>query len=194
MCIKKQRHYFGDKDLYSQSYGLCCSHVRMWELDHKEGRVLKNWHFWIVVLEKILGSPFHSKEIKPVNLKGTQPWIFIGRTDAEAEAPILWLPDAKNWLIGKDPDAGKDWRPKEKRVAEDEIVGWHHWFNGCELGQTLGDGEGQWSLACCSPWVPKSRTWLGNWATTTIPCLHLTTLTLKFSQECFVVGGVFFHW
>ena len=96
--------------------------VVMYELGHKESWVPKNWCFWTVVLEKTLESPSDSKEIKPVNPKGNQPWILIGRTDAEAEAPILWLPDAKNWLIGKDPDAGKDWRPKEKGAAEDELV------------------------------------------------------------------------
>ena len=105
--IKKQRHYFADKGPYSQIYGSSSSHVRMWELDHKWW-VLKNWCFWAVVLEKTLESSLGCQEIKPVHPKGNQPWIFIGRTDAEAEAPILWLPDAKNQLIGKDPDAGKD--------------------------------------------------------------------------------------
>ena len=109
-------HHFADKSLYSQSY----SHVWMWELDHKEGWVLKNWCFQIVVLEKTLESLLDCKKIKPVNPKGNQPWIFIGRTDAEA--PILWPPDVKSSLIGKDPDAGKDWRQKEKRVAEEEMV------------------------------------------------------------------------
>ena len=104
--IKKQRHYFVNKDPYSQSCGFSSSHVWIWELDHKEGQVAKNWCFWTVVLEKTLESPLDSKEIKPVNPKGNQPWIFIGRTDAEA--PILWPPDAKNWLVRKDFDAGKD--------------------------------------------------------------------------------------
>ena len=108
-----------------------------------------------VVLLKTLESPLGCKEIKPVNPKGNQPWILIERTDAEAEAPILWLPDVKSWLIGKDPDAGKDWRQKEKGVTEDEIVGWHHWLDGHEFEQTPGDGEGQRSLACCSPWDHK---------------------------------------
>ena len=98
----------------------------MWELDHEEGWVLKNWFFQIVVLEKTLKSHLHIKEIKPVNPKGNQPWVFIGNTDAEAEAPILWPPDAKSWLIGKDSDAGKDWRQKEKGTTEEEMVGWHH--------------------------------------------------------------------
>ena len=103
-----------------------------------------------------------NKEINPVHPKGNQPWMFIGRTDAEAEALILWPPDANRQLTGKDPDAGKDWRQEEKGVAEDEMVGWHHWLNAHDFEQTLGDGEGQGSLACCSPWVAKSWTWLGT--------------------------------
>ena len=111
----------------------------MWELDFIDGWVLKNWCFQTGMPEKTLESPLDSKEIKPVNPKGNQPWIFIGMTDAEAKAPILWPPDAKSWLIGKDSDAGKDWRQKEKRAAEHEMVGWHHWLNGHEFEQTLGD-------------------------------------------------------
>ena len=123
-------------------------------MDH-EGRAPKNWCFWTVVLERTLESPLDRKEIKPVNPKGSQPWILIGRTDAEAEAPMLWPPDANTWLTGNDPDPGEDWRQKEKIVTEDEMVGWHHRFNGHELGQTLGDGEGQESLVCCSLWGHK---------------------------------------
>ena len=123
----------------------------MWELVHKEGWALKHLSIWIVVLEKTLESPLDSKEIKSVNPKRNQPWIFIGRTDAEAEAPILWPPDVKSWLIGKEPDAGKDWRQKEKRAAEDEMVAWHHWLNGQEFEQTPGDSGGQRRLVCCSP-------------------------------------------
>ena len=108
-----------------------------------------------VVMEKTLESPLDSKEIKPDNSKGNPPWIFIGRTDSEAEAPVLWSPDTKSWLIGKDPDAGKDWRQEEKGTTEDEKVGWHHWLNGHEFEQTPGDGKGQGSLACCSPWGHK---------------------------------------
>ena len=125
----------------------------MWELNHKEGWTLKNWCFRTVVLEKTLESPLDSKEIKPVNPKENNPWIFIGRTDAEAGAPILWPPLAKIWLIGKDPDAGKHWRQEKKGTTEDEMVGWHHQLNGHEFEQTLGDGEG--SLACHSPWGRK---------------------------------------
>ena len=116
-CVRKQRHHFVDKGPYSQGYGLPSSHVWMWELDCKEGWALKNWCFWTVGLKKTLESPLDRKEIKPVNLRGNQPWIFTGRTDAEAEALILWPPDAKSWLIGKDPDAVKDWRQKEKGMT-----------------------------------------------------------------------------
>ena len=121
---------------FGQSYGFSSSHVWMWELDHKEGWAPKNWHFLNVVLEKTLQSPLDIKEIKPVNPKENQPWIFIGRTDAEAEAPIIWPPDAKGQLIGKDPDAGKDWRQEEKGTTEDEMVGWHHRLNEHEFEQT----------------------------------------------------------
>ena len=151
--IKKQRHHFADKSPNNQSYGFSSSHVWMWELNHKEGWVLKNWYFWTVVLEKTLESPLDSKEIKPVNPKGNQLWIFIGRTDAGA--PIIWLPEAKIWLIGKDPDAKKDWGWGEKAVTRDEMVGWHHQLNGHEFEQTPGDSVGQESLACCSPWGRK---------------------------------------
>ena len=126
--IKKQRHYFADKGLYSWSYGFSSSHVWMWELDHKESWALKNWCVWTVMLKKTLESPFDCN-IKPVYPKGKQSWIFIGRTDAVAEAPILWLPDAKNWLLGKDPDAEKDWRQEGSRMTQDEMVGWHHWLD-----------------------------------------------------------------
>ena len=151
-CIKKLRHYFDNKNPYSQSYGFSSSHVWMWELDDKEGWALKNWCFWTVVLEKTLESPMDCKEIKPVNPKGSQSWIFIGRTDAEAVAWTLWPPDVKSRLTGKDPDAGKDWGQKEKGATENEMVGWHHWLNGHEYEQALGDGEGQGTLVCYSPW------------------------------------------
>ena len=137
----------------------------MWELDHKESWAPKNWCFWTVMLENTLEGPLGSKKIKLVNTKGSQPWIFIGRTDTEDEAPILWAPDGKNWLIGKDPDAGKDWRQEQKRMTEDEMVGWHHRLNGHEFEQAPGDGEGQGSLECYSPWGHKeldTTEWL-NW-------------------------------
>ena len=161
---KKKWHNFTDKGPSSQSYGFSSSHVWMWELEHKEGWASKNWFLWTAVLEKTLVSPLDSKEIRPLNSKGSQSWIYIERTDAEAKAPILWPPDAKTWLFGKDPDAGKDRRQEEKRVAEDEIVGWHHYLNGREFEQTQGD-EGQGSLAYCSSYGHKEWTWLSDWTT-----------------------------
>ena len=127
--------------------------------------VLKNWCFWTMVLEKTLHSLLDYKEIQPVHPKGNQSWIFIGRTDGEAETPILWPPDSKNWLILKDPDDGKDWRQEEKEMTEDEMVGWYHWFYAHEFEQVLGVGDGQGSLACCDSWSRKeldTTEWL-NW-------------------------------
>ena len=137
----------------------------MWELNHKESWTPRNWCFWTVVLEKTLESPLDSKKIHPVNPKGNQSWIFIGKTDAEAAAPILWPPDEKNWFTGKDPDAGKDWRKEEKGMTEDEMVGWHHWLDGHEFEQPPGVGDGQGKLACCSAWgcnESDTTEWL-NW-------------------------------
>ena len=133
------------------------SHMRMGELDNKEDWVLTNWCFWTLVLEKTLESPLDCKEIHPVCPKENQPWILIGRTDAEAEAPVLWRPDAKSRLIGKDPDAGKDWRQEEKGMTEAEMVRWHHQLNRHEFEQALGDSEGQGSLMCCNPWHRKDQ-------------------------------------
>ena len=163
--IKKQRHYFANKGPSSQSYGFSSSHVWMWESDHIEGWVPKNLCFWTVVLGKTLESPLDCKEIQP---KGDQSWIFTGRTNAKAEAPILWPPDVKNWLTGKDPDAGKDWRQKEKGMAKDEMVGWHRRLDGHEFEQALGVGDGQGSLACYSPQVGKSQTRLSDWTKGTL--------------------------
>ena len=137
----------------------------MWELNCEESWALKNWCFWTVVLEKTLESPLDCKEIQPVHSKGNQSWIFIGSTDIEAETPILWPPDAKNWLIWKDPDAGTDWRQEEKGMTEDEMVGWHHWLNGHEFELTPGVGDGQGGMVCHSPWGHKELDtieWL-NW-------------------------------
>ena len=135
-CIKEQRCHFANQGPYSQSCGFPSRHIQMWELDHKEAWVPKNWYFW-----RLFESPLDCQEIKPVNPKGNQPWMFIGMTDAKAEAPILWPPDAKSWLIGKDFD-GKDWGQEEKGVTENKMVGWHHQLNGHEFEQTPGDGEG----------------------------------------------------
>ena len=131
----------------------------MWELDHKVSSVLKDWCFWSVLLEKTLESPLDSKEIKTVNRKGNQPWIFTGRTDAEAETQILWPPNAKSQLTGKDPEAEKDWGQEEKGAAEDEMVEWHHWPNGDEFEQTPGDSEA-WHGAVHG--AEKNQTWLGD--------------------------------
>ena len=147
--IEKKRHYFANKGLSSQSYGFSSSHIWMWKLDRKEGWALKNLCFWTVVLEKTLESPLDCKEIQSIHPKGNQSWIFIERIDAEAETPVLWPPDVKNWLIGKDPDAGKDWRRRQK---EDEMVGGHHWLAGHDFEQAPGVGNGQEALACCNPW------------------------------------------
>ena len=148
--IKKQRHYFANKGPSSQSYGFCSSHVWTWELDYKESWAPKNWCFWTVILEKTLERPLDCKEIQPVNPKENQSWIFIGRTEAEAETLILWSPDEKNGLLGKDPDAGKEWRQEENGTTEDEMVGWHHQLDihECEQAPRVGDRQG--SLACCS--------------------------------------------
>ena len=141
------------RSVSSKLWFFSSSHVWMWELDYKESWVLKNWYLWIVVLEKTLESPLDCKEIKPVSPKGNQPWIFIGRTDAEAS--ILWSPDVKNWLTGKDPDAEKDWKQEEKGMSEDEMVGWHHWLNRHEFERDPGVGDGEGGLVCCSPWGRK---------------------------------------
>ena len=148
----------------SQGYGFSSGHVWMWELDYKESWVPKTWCIWNVVLEKTLESSLDSKEIQPVHPKGDQSWVFIGRTDVEAETPILWPPDVESWLILKDPDAGQDWGREEKGMTEDEMVGWHHWLNGHGFGWTqelVMDGEA-WRAVVHG--VAKSRTQLSNWA------------------------------
>ena len=181
-CIKKQRHYFSNKGPYSQSCGFSSSHVRVWELDPKEGWALKNWCFQTVVLEKTLESPLDCKEIKPVNPKGNQSWIFTGRTDSEIEAPILWPPNVKSGVIGKCPDAGKDKRQEEKETTEDEIVG------------MVSSTRWTWVWAISGRWwrtgeasrvavhsIAKSLTWLSYWTTTTeneknlsLDCLNMS--------------------
>ena len=153
--IKKQRYYFANKGPSSQGYSFSSGHVWMWDLDSKESWALKDWCFWTVELEKILESSLDCKEIQLVHPKGDQSWVFIGRTDVEAETPILWPPDTKSWLIGKDPDAGKDWGQEEKGMTEDEMVRWYHWLDGHGFGWTPGVGDGQGGLACCSLWGRK---------------------------------------
>ena len=156
-------------------------HVWMWELDHEEGWVLKNGSVQTVVLEKTLESPLDRKEIKPVNPKGNHPWIFSGRTDIEAEAPVFWPLDTKSWLTGKDPNIGKGWRREETWTTEDEMVGWHHWLNGHDFEQTLGDSGGQRSLVCYSSWGYKESDMtlqLNNNLVTWISFPLVTTLSL----------------
>ena len=160
--IKKQRHYFVNKGPSSQGYGFSSGHVWMWQLDCKESWVLKNWCFWIVVLEKTVESLWDYQDIQPFYPKGDQSWVFIGRTGVEAETPILWPPNAKSWLIWKHPAAGKDWRQKQKGTTEHEMVGWYHRLNGHGFGWTLGVGDGQGGLVCCSYVVVKSWTWLSD--------------------------------
>ena len=159
-CNKKQRHYLANKGPSSQSYGFSRS------MDVRVGPKRKLSTKELMLLNCGVGEGFWEsldcKEIQPVHSKGDQPWIFIGRTDAEAEAPILWPPDAKKWLLRKDPDARKDWRQEEKGTTEDEIVGWHHWLNGHEFEQIPADNEAQGSLMCCSPWGRRVR---HDWAT-----------------------------
>ena len=151
----------------SQGYGFSSGHICMWELDYKEGWAQKNWCFWTVVLEKTIESPLGCKEIQPVHLKGDQSWMFIGRTDAEAETPVLWPPDVKSWLIGKDSDAGRDWGQEDKGTTEDEMAGWHHWLDGHESEWTPGVGDGQGGLVCCDSWGRKESD-TTEWLTWTI--------------------------
>ena len=153
--IQKQRHYFANKGPSSQGYGFSSGHVWMWELDCEESWAPKNWCFWTVVLDKALESPLNCKEIQPVHPRGDQSWVFIGRTDVEAETPVLWPPHAKSWLIWKDPDAGKDWGQEEKGTTEDEMAWRHHQFDGHEFGWTPGVGDGQGGLACWDSWGRK---------------------------------------
>ena len=151
------------------------SHVQVWELDHKEGLMLKNGCFQTVVLEKTLESLLGCKEIKLINSKWNESWIFIGRTDAEAETPILWPPHEKGWLIAKDPDAGRDWEQEEKGTTEDEMAGWHHRLDGHEFGWTPGDGDGQGGLECCDSWgcLESDTTERLNWTDLLIFTEHL---------------------
>ena len=194
--IKKQRHYFANKGPSSQCYGFPSSHVWVWELDYKESWVLTNWWFWTVVLEKTLENPLNCKEIKPLNPKGDQSWVFIGGTDAEAETPILWPPHAKSWLIGNDPDAGRDWGQEEKGTTEDEMVGWHHQLNGHESEWSPGVGDGQGGLACCDSWscIELDMTeWL-NWTELNAFCITETLYTLNSStaMPLFLAPGSYY--
>ena len=177
--IKKQRHCFANKGLFNQGCGFS---IWIWELDYKESWALKNWCFWTVMLDKTLERPLDCKEIQPVYPKRNQSWILFGRTDIEAETPILWLPDAKNWLIWKDPDAGKDWRWEKKGTNEDEMVGWDHWLSGRESEWTPGVGDGQAGLVCCRTWGGKESdtTERLNWTKNFLVLQRLQCILLLF--------------
>ena len=162
-CVEKQRRYSADKCPYSQGNGLPIGHTHLWELDWKEGRAQKNWCLQTLVLEKTPASPLDSKGIKPVNFKGNEPWILIGRADAEAEGPVLWSPDVNSWLVGKVPDAGRDWGQKEKRASEDGITDAMD-MNLDKFQKMVRDREA-WSAAIHG--VTKSWTWWGDWTTIT---------------------------
>ena len=182
--IRKKRHYFANKGPCSRSYGFSSSHVWMWELDHKERWAPKIWCFWTVELEKTLESPLDCKEIQPVR---NQSWIFTGRTDAEAETPILWPPDVKNWLIWKDPDAGKDWGQEEKVTTEDEMLGWHHRLDGHEFEKAPAVGDGQGSLAVLQS--IGSQTVEHNWVTE----MNWTIMAWIPRAHIYVLSGNFFN-
>ena len=177
--IKKQRHYFANKGPPSQSFGFSSSHVWRWELDYKENWPPKNWCFWTVVLKRTLEIPLDCKEIQPVHSKGDQSWVFIGRTDAEADTPILWPPDGKDWLSWNDPDDGNDWRWEERRMTE-----WDGWMASATqwtwVWVSSGSYDGQGGLACCSPWGRKSQTQLSDW-TKLSPILYI----LVYISNCF---------
>ena len=194
--IKKQSHYFANKGPSSQSYSFCSSHLWMWELDYKESWVPKNWCFWIMQLEKTLESPLDCKEIQPIHPKRDQSWVFIGMTDVEAETPILWPPDVKSWLVGKDPDAGKDWGQEEKGTTEDEIVGWHQQLNGHGFGWTPGVGDGQGGLVCCCSWACKESdtTERLNWTDILIELFYIPYIVSWLSIEWKKLYKYIFLW
>ena len=161
-----------NKDPSSQGYGFSSSHVWMWELDCEESWAPKNWCFWTVMLEKTLESPLDCKENQPVHSKRDQSWVFFGRNDAKVETPVFWPPHVKNWLIGKDSDAGRDWGHKEKWMTEDEMAGWHHWVDGYESEWTPGVANGQGGLVCCDSWGCKESDTIEqlNWTWVNIIC------------------------
>ena len=205
--IKKQRHYFATK--FHLVKTVVFPEVMYGCIDYKESWMPKNWCFWTVVLEKTLESPLDCKEIQPVHPKGDQSWVFIGRTDIEAETPILWAPDVKSWLIWKDPDAGKDWGQEKKGTTEDEMVGWHHRLNGHGFGWTLGVSDGQGDLVCYGSWGRKESDmteWL-NWTDSVRMCYNFFDLhvavqlsqhpllkKLSFSHCIFLLPWVKINW
>ena len=165
----------------------------MWELDCEESWALKNWCFWTVVLEKTLQSPLDCKEIQPVHSKGDQSWVFFGRNDAKAKTPVLWPPPAKSLLIGKDSDAGRDWRQEEKGTTEDEMAGWHHWLNEHESEWTPGDGDGQGSLACYNSWGHKgsdTTEWLNRTEGADVLIFSRSMINLEAIKHCWVMSNL----
>ena len=154
----------------------------MWELDCEESWAPKNWCFWTVALEKTLESPLDCREIQPIHSIGDQSWVFFGRNDAKAETPVPWSPHAKSWLIGKDSDAGRDWEQGEKGMTEDEMAGWHHRLDGHEFGWTLGVGDGQGDLACCSSWDLKESDMTERLIWTELNIMVTNNVTLKVAQ------------
>ena len=192
--LKSRDIIFVNKGLSGQGYDFSSGHVWMWELDCEESWVPKYWCFWTVVLEKTLESPLDCKEIQPVHPKADQSCVFIGRTDAEAETPVLWPPDAKSWLIWKGPDAGRDWGQEEKGMTEDEMAGWHHWLYGHGFGWTPGVGDGQGGLVCCGSWGHKeldTSEWL-NW-TDWMLVLQTRSYFLQFFFFLTLLGSECFH-
>ena len=198
--FKKQRHYFANKGPSSQGYGFSSGHVWMWELDCEESWAQKNWCFWTMVLET-LKNPLDGKEIQPVHPKGNQSWIFIGRTDAEVETPVLWPPHGKNWLLGKDPHAGKDRKQEEKGMTEDDwIIWWHHWLDGHEFEQApeLVTDREAWHASVHG--VTKSQIWLSHWTELNWinageclekkePCRYTVDENVNWCNHCREYGG-----
>ena len=189
MYYRCQRHYFVNKGPSSQGYGFSSGHEWMWELDYKENRALKNWCFWTVVLEKTLESPLDCKEIQPVRPKGYQSWVFIGMTIVEAEIPILWPPDAKNWLFWKDPDAGKDWGQEEKGMTEDEMVGWPQ-MQWTWVGENVGSWW--WTGRPGVLWFMGSQRVRHDWATE-LNWTEWDTVILGMTQA-FEWDTVYWYW
>ena len=183
--LKKSRDITLPTKIHLQGSGFSSDHVWMWEFDCEEGRVPKKWCFWTVVLEKTLESPLDCKEIQPVHSEGDLPWDFFGRNNAKAETPVLWPPQAKSWLIGKDSDAGGDWGQEEKETTVDEMAGWHHWLDGRESEWTPGDGDGQGGLACCDSWGCKEldTSWWLHW--TELNALVIQVIKTKKVWEIF---------
>ena len=195
-CVEKQRHYSANKGPHSGGCGLPSGHIWLWGLGHKEGRRWNNWCLWTMLLEKTPDSPLDNKEIKPVSLKGDQPWIVTERTDPEAGVPVFWSFDSNRWLTGKVPVAGKDPGQKEKRASEDEMAGWHHRCSEHELWQALGDGQGQSGQPCCNLWGHKevgTTVWLINNRLNALMKIHSSWWSLHDSTILHQSNGISKH-